>query len=141
MEVGERNLEELLRRMDPALAPGEFVFAAGPLPEGVDALCRFREPEGVTSILDRADAERLGIEFTFPCRMITLRVHSSLEAVGFLARIAAELARRGISTNVVSAFYHDHLFVPAGCAEEAMAALGEMAAAARSGGTPPCAST
>jgi uncharacterized protein len=140
MEVGERNLEELLRRMDPALAPGEFVFAAGPLPEGVDPLCRFREPEGVTYILDRADAERLGIQFTYPCRMITLRVHSSLEAVGFLARIAAELARRGISVNVVSAFHHDHLFVPADRAGETVAALREMAAM-HSGGAPPCTST
>jgi uncharacterized protein len=68
--------------------------------------------------------------------MITLRIHSSLEAVGFLARIAAELARLGISVNVVSAFHHDHLFVPAGRAEEAMAALRALAAA-----RPPCTST
>ncbi len=136
MEIGERNLEELLRRMDPVLAPGEFVFTADRLPEGVDPLCRFREPEGVTCILGRADAERVGIEFTYPCRMITLRIHSSLEAVGFLARIAAELARLGISVNVVSAFYHDHLFVPSARAEEAMMALRELAAAC-----PPCTST
>ncbi len=127
MENGGRDLEELLRNMEPALAPGEFVFTTGPeQPAGVDPLCRFREAEGVTCILTRGDAERLGLEFAYPCRMITLRVHSSLEAVGFLARITAELARRGISTNVVSSWFHDHLFVPSGRAAEALAALREL---------------
>lgn len=43
--------------------------------------------------------------------MVTLDVHSSLEAVGFMAAIATKLAEKGLSSNPVSAFYHDHLFV------------------------------
>ncbi len=127
MVSGGRSPEDLLRRMDPALAPGEFVFATGQKdPEGIDPLCRFREAEGITWILRREDAERLGLEFAYPCRMITLRVHSSLDAVGFLARVASGLAVRGISSNVVSAYFHDHLFVPASRAEEALAALRDL---------------
>jgi uncharacterized protein len=55
-----------------------------------------------------------------------LTVHSSLEAVGFLAAITARLAETGISVNAVSAFYHDHLFVPHDRADEALARLQEM---------------
>jgi hypothetical protein len=46
-----------------------------------------------------------------------------LEAVGFLAAVLPALAREGISTNVVSAFYHDHLFVPAAQAQHALSIL------------------
>jgi uncharacterized protein len=46
-----------------------------------------------------------------------------LEAVGFMAAIATQLAQQGISTNPVSAFYHDHLFIPASDADKAMVVL------------------
>ncbi|RWD18536.1 ACT domain-containing protein, partial [Mesorhizobium sp.] len=49
------------------------------------------------------------------------------EAVGFLAAITTRLAGAGMGVNPVSAFYHDHLFVPADRAEEAMAMLMELA--------------
>lgn len=55
--------------------------------------------------------------------MITLNVHSSLEAVGFLAVIASRLAGKGMGVNPVSGFFHDHLFVPVGREEEALAVL------------------
>ena len=61
--------------------------------------------------------------------MITLTVHSSLEAVGFLAVITRKLAQHSISVNAVSAYHHDHLFVPVACAEEAMILLADMAKA------------
>jgi hypothetical protein len=119
---GERNLDILLRSLAPSLQEGEFVFCTQPEIVG-DPVCAFREPEGWTLVLRRAAAERLGIPFAYPCRMITLTVHSSLEAVGLLAEVATRFAARGISVNVVSAYYHDHLFVPVDRAEEAMAAL------------------
>jgi hypothetical protein len=56
-------------------------------------------------------------------RMITLTVHSSLAAVGLTAAFSARLAREGIGANVVAAFHHDHIFVPAADAERALAAL------------------
>lgn len=58
--------------------------------------------------------------------MITCNVHSSLEAVGFIAVLGTKLAQHGISVNPVSGFFHDHLFVPVEKAEEAMRVLGDI---------------
>jgi hypothetical protein len=55
--------------------------------------------------------------------MITLRVYSSLNAVGFLAAVTSRLAAHGVSVQPVSAFYHDYLFVPADRALEAIQIL------------------
>ncbi|WP_414640799.1 ACT domain-containing protein [Archangium sp.] len=59
--------------------------------------------------------------------MLTLSVHSSLEAVGFLAAVTTRLAARGISVNPVSAYFHDHLFVPSARATESLALLAGLA--------------
>ena len=121
--------------MEPVLQEGSFVFAA--LDEhwrrkpDFKPVLEFREAEGITLVLLREDAERAGLAFSFQCRMITLTVHSSLEAVGFLAAVTRRLADHGISVNAVSAFYHDHLFVPAERAEEAVKLLRGLAAEAR----------
>ena len=133
---GETDLQKLLASMTPRLYPDVYVFATLPpsavLPEGVEAVIRFIEREGTTLILAESQAKAAGLAGTFRCRMITLDIHSSLEAVGFLAAITAKLATAGMGVNPVSAFYHDHLFVPAERAEEATAML--RALAAESGG-------
>jgi uncharacterized protein len=120
--TGETDLDQIFAALEPRLHPDEFVFCTAAEPSG-DAVCVFREAEGFTLILPRAEAQRSGLTFTYPCRMITLGVHSSLEAVGLLARVTALLADRGISVNAVSAYYHDHLFVPVDRADEAMDVL------------------
>lgn len=130
--TGETSLDTLLGSMAPRLRPGHFVFATLPrgraLPPGPAPLMSFEEAEGRTLILAEDAARAAGLESAFPCRMITLHIHSSLEAVGFLAAITARLATLGIGVNPVSAFYHDHLFVPEARAEEALAALEALAA-------------
>ena len=73
---------------------------------------RFEEAEGTTLIMTRAGAEAAGLAYTFPSYCLTLAVHSSLEAIGFLAVITRELAAAQISVNPVAGYYHDHLFVP-----------------------------
>lgn len=65
--------------------------------------------------------------------MITCEVHSSLEAVGFLAVIAGRLRDLGMGVNPVSGFFHDHLFVPEGREGEAVEALRELAGEALRG--------
>jgi hypothetical protein len=125
--------------MRPELAPGRYVFATlGPgreVPQAMAPLLTFREREGVTLVLDEEEARRAGLSGTFPCRMITLSVHSSLEAVGFLAAVTTRLAAAGMSVNPVSGYFHDHLFVPAGRAEEAIRILEELVAESRGAGS------
>ncbi|MCK1384852.1 ACT domain-containing protein [Bradyrhizobium sp. 21] len=135
--TAERDLTALLRHMKPELRPGIFVFCTTPpnesLPAAINPLLTFREREGTTLVILREEAEAAGLRYAFASRLITLTVHSSLEAVGFLAAITAGLAEAGISVNAVSAFHHDHLFVPADRADEALAALREMSAAKQDG--------
>lgn len=88
----------------------------------------FQEAEGTTVICLREEAEAHGVAFEFPCRMITLEVHSSLEVVGFMAVIATELAKEGMGVNPVAGFYNDHIFVPDGREADALAVLDRLAA-------------
>ena len=128
--AGERDLATLLRDMKPEMHDGTFVFCTlakdENLPAGIKPWLTFREAEGTTFVIRQDEAERLKLPGQFASRLITLTVHSSLEAVGFLAAITARLAKAGISVNAVSAFYHDHLFVPEDRAEEAMKLLQDM---------------
>ena len=128
--TGERDLTALLKHMKPELQPGTFVFCtiptSEPIPAALNPLLTFREQEGTTLVMLREEAEAAGLGYAFASRLITLTVHSALDAVGFLAAITARLAEAGISVNAVSAFHHDHLLVPVDRADEAMAALREI---------------
>ena len=121
---GESNLAALLQNMKPEIHEGVFVFCSIPEGKGIPAALRpvhiFREREGTAFIIRREEAEAAGLPHQFASRMITLTVHSSLEAIGFLAAVTGRLAEAGISVNAVSAFYHDHLFVPEHKADEAL---------------------
>lgn len=138
--AGETDLGRLLAALAPRLHPGEVVFCTLPPdaepPAGVVPLGLFVEAEGPTLILDRGDraaVEAAGFACSPPFRRIVLEVHSSLEAVGLLAAVSAELAGRGIPSNVVSAYFHDHLFVPSDRADEALAALAGLSSRAAEG--------
>ena len=127
---GEADLNALLATLSARLVEGTYVFVTlpeGRLPAGLSPRMVFREDEGTTLICLQSDAEAHGLSSEFPCRMITLDVHSSLEAVGFIARVATELAHHGMGVNPVSGFFHDHLFVPEGREAEAMEILARIA--------------
>jgi uncharacterized protein len=131
--AGSTDLALLLREMRPRLAGEPCVFTTTSSP-GLEALAAalgtFREEEGVTLILELEPARRLGLQTAGLWARITLDVHSSLHAVGLMARVTAALAGVGISCNPVSAWYHDHLFVPWEQRQQALAALAAVAAVA-----------
>jgi hypothetical protein len=130
---GESHLPTLIQTMRPSAGPDVYVFlsipSGEPIPGGIVPIMLFREAEGLTLIVPRDQAEAAGLAGSFPSRMITLTVASALEAVGFLAAITARLAEAGIAVNPVSAFHHDHLFVPEMRTADALAILRAMAAA------------
>lgn len=128
--TGELDLSILLRSLSAKLDDGVYVFVTVSevdLPASLMPRMVFKEAEGTTLILLQEEAEAAQLDYEFPCRMITLNVHSSLEAVGFIARVATELAKHNMGVNPVSGFYHDHLFVPDGRESEAMELLAKLA--------------
>jgi len=112
--------------MQPVLIEGEFVYAVVANLQGIgfkDAICIFHENEGTTLLCSRKCADRIGLQYGGSFCQITLSVYSSLEAVGFLAAVSSALAQAGIPCNAVSAFHHDHLFVPIEQSSKAMEVL------------------
>ncbi|MDQ2678689.1 MAG: ACT domain-containing protein [Actinomycetota bacterium] len=128
---GGTELAQLLRAMDPVLHDAVHVVVTGPHDLDTRPLQPFAtvtEHEGTTAIIDverLADAVALGCtpDDPPPMSLITLRVHSSLLAVGLTAAVATALASRGISCNVVAGYFHDHLLVPADRGSDALDVL------------------
>jgi hypothetical protein len=135
--VGESDLEKLLNNMEPVLMDGRYYFAtvdesqlltlSGYL-DGISSI--FREKEGLSIVFSedlKAVMSRLsGKAIVGPFALISLTIHSDLHAVGLMARITGALAKEGISVNAISAYYHDHLYVPYDRKEDAMAVLAEL---------------
>jgi hypothetical protein len=128
--IGEKNLNTLLKSMNPILHDGEYVFCLVNTLETIDVnttIMIFKEQEGITIIIERNMADQLGLAYSFIANWITLSVHSSLEAVGLTAAFSKALSDAGISCNVVAGYYHDHIFVDRKDARKAMEVLTELA--------------
>ncbi len=129
---GVSDLDTLLKAMKPKLIGNDFVFCT--LEEeklnnlNAKLLLTFREKEGITVVVKKKEADKNRMKYSGTWAMITLTVHSDLNAIGFLAAITKKLADAKISVNAVSAFYHDHLFVPSEKAEKAIEILNKISA-------------
>lgn len=128
---GITDLSTLLTSLNPVLADGEFVFvthASASYGDGakLQPIAAIVEEEGLTLVLPKSQADNAGELYEGVFRKITLEVHSSLSAVGLTAAVADVLYQHDISVNVIAAFYHDHIFVPACRAHEAMVALAQL---------------
>ena len=131
---GETDLKTLLASMKPVLRPHHYVFQTLPpgetVPAGVEPFATVREDEGLTVVMEYSSASTPRSAGDDAFRAITLDVHSSLNAVGFIAAIARALADAGIPANVIAGYHHDHLLVPAASAEQAMTILHALARSA-----------
>ncbi|MDE0850207.1 ACT domain-containing protein [Yoonia sp.] len=128
--TGETDLNTLLRSLKADLIDGIFVFVTvptGQIPPDLAPRMMFQEAEGTTLVLLKDAAHAADLPYEFPSRMITLNIHSSLDAVGFMARIATALGNEGMGVNPVAGFYHDHLFVPNGREQDALRILSQIA--------------
>lgn len=125
---GESSLDKLLAGLNPVLDESVYVFATVPATSLPDFNLQnvkgiFMEDEGVTLILTQQAAQQTGLRTEGEYRCITCQIHSSLEAVGMTAAMSTALTAAGISANVVAAYFHDHIFVPASRADEAVTVL------------------
>ena len=127
-----RGAREMIAGMTPELKPGVYVFCAanGRDWAALNPLAMFLEAEGVSLILERDTAETAGFPADAPMALITLNVYSALDGVGLTAAVATALAEAGIACNMVAALNHDHVFVPAERADEAVRILLDLQAAA-----------
>lgn len=125
---GETNLRALLASMTPTLRPEEYVFyklpPGEPLPGGLVAFATVREDEGLTVVIERQPTWEPTDGNAY--RAITLGVHSSLHAVGFIATVSRALADAGVPANFIAGYHHDHLLITTACAERAMTILREL---------------
>jgi uncharacterized protein len=125
--TGERELDMLLRHMEPVLddAPyGIAVWSGAALPDGVFATVR--EAERLTVVAPLAALQAAG-QRSEPWARISLTVHSDLTAVGLTAAFANALTAAGISANVIAGYFHDHILVPWDRRNDALAALKALA--------------
>lgn len=109
---GETDLGRLIKSMKPVVRPGEFVFVSIDGPADADTLAMVAEEEGRTLVVTRQTADQRGWPYDYVAGWITLRVHSSLAAVGLTSAVSTALANCGISCNVLAGYHHDHLLVP-----------------------------
>ncbi|API55288.1 ACT domain-containing protein [Rhizobium beringeri] len=124
MTIVSRDKFEMLSNMTPSLEDGEYVFCSipneGSKVHNLSPIGTFHEREGLTVILEKGEAHEAGFETSLAMRQITLNVNSALDSVGLTAGVAASLAEAGIPCNMVAAYHHDHIFVPAGLADRAL---------------------
>jgi hypothetical protein len=127
-----RDAREMVSGMKPELKPGQYVFCAAGDRDwaALEPLAMFREAEGVSLILKQGEAEAAGFPVQGPMALITLNVYSALGGVGLTAAVATALAQAGIACNMVAALNHDHVFVSADRADEALAILLDLQASA-----------
>ena len=118
------DLAVLLATMEPQLYPGEYGFAClAALPAGLAVFATVAEDEGLTVVAQVSDLAAAGVEYQGGWARISLTVQSDLAAVGLTAAIATALTGQGISANVIAGFHHDHVFVQAARAAEAVAVM------------------
>ncbi|MFV8572438.1 ACT domain-containing protein [Marinobacter sp. SBS5] len=130
--TGEKNLEKLLKSMSPELMDGEYVFCTfqdaryGDYSD-LEPIASISESQGLTLVIPKSKADEKNVDYESVFKGITLSVHSSLDAVGLTAAFSNKLAEHGISANVISGYYHDHIFTQSESAERAIEALDEFA--------------
>lgn len=125
---GETDLPILLKTLRPILNEGIYSFHSFESSNLIkipleDILMFFRENEGMTVIVSQQTALKYNLNHENLFSWITLSVHSSLSAVGLTAAFSTALAKVNISCNVISGYYHDHIFVAEKDTESAMREL------------------
>ena len=116
---GVRDLKTLLANLSVHRHDGVWEFVTGTQESVEGAVMQFKEREGWTHIVLAHRSAPEDRRFVW----LELAVHSDLNAVGFLAAVSTALAVADVPCNAISAFHHDHIFVPESKAEAALEAL------------------
>jgi len=126
-----KNINILIKNLNPKLNKGEYVFCSIDNLKNINSnkiIGSFKEKEGISVIVSKKEAVNLKLSFSFIAAWITLRVYSSLEDIGLTATFSSALNKKGISCNVISGYYHDHIFVNINDKDKAMNILKNLSA-------------
>jgi len=109
----EKNLKILLKNMNPILDDKEYLYLTFSEENFKKINIQeikffFREKEWITVILEKNSLYK---NYNKIWSLITLQVHSSLDAIWFTAEFSKILKNNNISCNVVAGYFHDHIFV------------------------------
>ena len=128
MDSGDEDLSNLLNNLQPNLLNEDYVFItledySFDFFNLLHPIATFKEEEGLTLVISEERAKRENFEYNSVFKCISLGVHSSLNSVGLIATISTLLSEKGISCNVFSGYFHDHLFVQKSLSKEALELL------------------
>ncbi len=126
MNQAVSNLAVLLASMEPVLHEGVYAFcvlAHGANVNAFSPMATVVESGGITIVVPDEQAVNAGLAVLLRVAWITLTVHSDLRAVGLTAAFSSALSQSGISCNVMSGAFHDHIFVPVEQARQALGVL------------------
>lgn len=126
---GQQNLQAVLDSLRVSCDDVEYGFANVKDASNIsidDVQGTFKEDESLTVIAPVKYLANKGIQYEGSYAKLTIEVHTSLELVGLTAVLAAQLADRGISANVVAAYFHDHIFVQHNLRQDAIEALEQL---------------
>ena len=128
MDSGDENLSNLLNNLQPNLLNEDYVFItledySFDFFNLLHPIATFEEEEGLTLVISEERAKREKFEYNSVFKCISLGAHSSLTSVGLIATISKLLSDKGISCNVFSGYFHDHLFVQKSLSKEALELL------------------
>lgn len=121
--TGESNLDKLISGLKVHRHEGVWEFVSGTQSDVSTAVMTFREREGWTHIVPAAKFASKDVRFVW----LELAIHSDLNAVGFVAKVATALAAEDIPCNAIAACFHDHIFVPEEMADRAISTLERLA--------------
>jgi hypothetical protein len=127
MSAPVKETQAMISGMAPLLDDTVYHFCVGPEALLPQAIASFREDEGLSLILPDSVAQAHGLQSDLSMKRITLSVFSALDGVGLTAAVATVLAQAGIACNMVAGTHHDHAFVPAQMADQAVALLKSLA--------------
>ncbi|MDO5747434.1 MAG: hypothetical protein Q4P66_07245 [Actinomycetaceae bacterium] len=127
-----RDFDQTLATLN-AQTGGQYVYyTATTLPNGLEPFAVINEEPAHTALISVDDAKKHHISYegeTFT--RIILDIEDALNTPGLTATIGQTLASLSIPCNIVTGYYHAHVFVPTSKAKDAIDMLNDLARQAR----------
>ena len=124
----ETSLQKILQQLNPSLSAETYVFVGVNNQSllkvlGYDPLAFFKEPEGITLILRKTEADNNLLKYDKELCRITFNAPYHFECAGLNAIIASALAKAGIGVTPIKTLYKRSILVDKGDAHTALEIL------------------